>query len=310
MYIGEELEAICDAMEHRKHYDPQSPGELRIGVDALPGIPQDVSDRNRTSPFAFTGNKFEFRMPGASQSVADPAMVLNTIVADALAQFADILEGADDFSFALNELIHQTLREHRRILFSGNGYDATWIKEAERRGLMNLPTAADAIPHLTTPKNIALFEKYNIFSKAELYARQEILLESYCKVIRIEASTMVEMVLRDILPAVIGYSKDLADTINAKRAASPEFPYKTEYTLLSKISTRTDAAYEGVTALQNTISAGDALGSYGSPAAARHFNTAVLPAMTALRQTVDTLETLMSKTYWPYPSYGKLIYLH
>jgi len=310
MFIGDELEAIFEAIEHRKHYDPQHPGELHVGVDALPGIPRDVTDRNRTSPLAFTGNKFEFRMPGASQSAAGPVTVFNTIVADSLARFADQLEGAEEFSAALNILLRQTIQEHGRILFSGNSYDTAWVQEAAQRGLMHLPTAADAIPHLTTPKNIALFERHGIFSKAELYARQEILLENYCKTLRIEAATMVEMVLRDILPAVMGYGKDLADTIAAKTGVSAEFACRAERALLLKISILTDTTYEQATALKHTISAGAALDSYGSPAAARHFNTVVLPAMAALRQTVDTLETLVSKTCWPYPSYGKLIYLH
>jgi len=310
MYIGEELEAILDAVLTNKQYDPQEPGVMRIGADVLPHISRDISDRNRTSPFAFTGNKFEFRMPGSSASVADPVTVLNTIVADALGQFADELEGSQDFESTLNALIRRTVGEHKRILFSGNGYEQAWIDEATRRGLMNLETTADAIPHLSTPKNIALFEKHGIFSKAELYARQEILLENYCKVLRIEALTMVEMVKRDILPAAISYGKELADTITAKRGVALGLYCKAETALLEKISDLTDTAYTRMNTLQNCTYAAEALDGYGSPSTAKHFKTTVLPAMVEIRQTVDTLEALTRKTLWPYPSYGKLLYLH
>ena len=310
MYIGEELEAILDAILANQQYDPKDPGVMRIGVDALPHVPREMSDRNRTSPFAFTGNKFEFRMPGSSASVADPVTVLNTIVADALAQFADELEGAADFEGSLNALIRRTVEAHKRILFSGNGYDQAWIKEAAGRGLMHLETTADAIPHLCTPKNIALFERHGIFSKTELYARQEILLENYCKVLRIEALTMVEMAKLSILPAAIGYSKELAETILAKKAVGPGLACKTETALLEEIGALTDTAYERIHALQNCVYAADALDGYGSPSTAQHFKCSVLPAMAELRQTVDTLETLTKKALWPYPSYGRLIYLH
>ena len=310
MYVGEELDGILHAIETEKPYDQKTPTEiLRIGVDALPGIPRDVSDRNRTSPFAFTGDKFEFRMPGSAQSIADPVTTLNTIVADVLCEFADELGQAKNFTTGLEELIRKTIRAHKNILFSGNGYDSAWRKQAEERGLMHLPTAADAIPHLTTPKNMALFEKHGIYSKAELYARQEIMLENYCKVLRIEASTMVEMAQCDILPAVIGYGKTLADAINAKSAAVPTLTPTAERALLTQITELTNTTYERIGALQNTISAADALDGYGTPAAARHFQSVVLPAMAALRQTVDTLETVTSKSCWPHPSYGKLLYL-
>ena len=309
MYIGEELEAILESIEARKSYCLQDPGELRVGVDALPAIPKDTTDRNRTSPFAFTGNKFEFRMPGAAQAIAEPVTVLNTIVADTLGQFADELEGVADFGAALNDLLRRTISAHKRILFSGNGYDQTWVKQAEERGLMNLPTTADALSHMTTPKNTSLFEKHGIYSKTELYARQEILLENYCKILRIEASTMVEMVRRDILPAVIRYGRALAETMGAKKAVAPALACKAEAALLDQIGTLTDTAYDRVNALQSIVAAATASGSYGSPSAARYFHTAVLPAMQALRETVDTLEVITCKTYWPYPSYGKLIYL-
>ena len=309
LYIGEELEGILEAIEARKDYNPQEPGEMRVGVDVLPGIPRDMTDRNRTSPFAFTGNKFEFRMPGASMSIAEPVTALNTMVADVLSQFADELEGAEQLDVALNDLIGRTVRGHRQILFSGNGYDTAWVKEAKQRGLHHFPTAADAIPHLTTPKNIALFEKYGVYSKTELYARQEILLETYCKILRIEGLTMVEMVRQDILPAVIGYGKTLAETLDVKRRVA-NLPCKAETALLEEVSRLTDTAYQRIGALQSAIHAGETLGSYGSPATARHFNQVVIPAMRALRQTVDNLETYCSEDCWPYPSYGKLIYLH
>ncbi|MCL2563323.1 MAG: glutamine synthetase III [Oscillospiraceae bacterium] len=310
MYIGEELEAILEAIVMRKQYNPQCPGELRVGVDALPVFPRDSTDRNRTSPFAFTGDKFEFRMPGSAQAISEPVTVLNTIVADILGRFAEELEQAEDFEAALNDLIRNTIAAHRRILFSGNGYDTSWVKEAEERGLMNLPTTADALPHLTTPKNIALFEKHGIYSKEELFARQEILLENYCKLLRIEASTMVEMAWRDILPAVVGYGRELAETIGAKKAVAPALACGAETALLDEVSTLSDTAHVRLNALQNAIAAGGALETYGSPAAARHFCTVVIPAMDALRETVDRLEVRTGKPWWPYPSYGKLIYLH
>jgi len=310
MYIGEDLEAILEAIQAKKQYDPKEAGVMRIGVDVLPNIPREVSDRNRTSPFAFTGNKFEFRMPGSSISIAGPVTILNTIVADALDQFASELEQAEDFERGLNALIRRTIGEHKRILFSGNGYEQAWVDEAARRGLMNLETTADAIPHMTTPKNIALFEKHGIYSKTELYARQEILLESYCKVLRIEALTMVEMVKRDILPATIQYSKDLAEAIAMKRGVDLGLPCKTEKALLSEVSALIDTVYARMNALQSASDAVDAIDSYGLPSTAQHFKTSVIPAMKSLRQTVDALETLTHKALWPYPSYGKLIYLH
>ncbi|MCL2368451.1 MAG: glutamine synthetase III [Oscillospiraceae bacterium] len=310
MYIGEELEAILEAIELRRSYNPQDPAELRVGVDVLPAIPKETTDRNRTSPFAFTGDKFEFRMPGAAASIAEPVTVLNTIVADALAEFADELEGASDFEAALTALIGRVITAHKRILFSGNGYDRTWVEEAAQRGLLNLETTADALPHMTTPKNIALFEKHGIYSRAELYARQEILLESYCKILKIEAVTMIEMARRDILPAVMGYGRDLAETIAAKRAVFPALACETEGSLLTQISGLTDEVYGLIGDLQNVISAGGALDCFGSPAAARHFKAVVIPAMENLRRAVDALEVITSKASWPYPSYGRLIYLN
>jgi len=308
MYIGEELEAILAAIESGVVYDKKESGEMNIGVDVLPSFPKDTTDRNRTSPFAFTGNKFEFRMPGSSMSIADVNTVLNTIVADALCGFADILEQAEDFGTALNDLIRQTIRTHKRILFSGNGYDDAWIREAERRGLVNLPATPDAAPHLLDKKNVALFTKHGIYSESELSSRCEIILEGYCKALRIEALTMAEMARAAILPAAIGYGKQLAEAIQAKKAAVPELLCKAETGLLVKISALTDLTYENLDTLQISVAAAGHTGG-DMTAHAFHYKNAVIPAMSGLRAVVDELETLVSKEYWPYPSYGRLLYM-
>jgi glutamine synthetase len=308
MYIGEELDGILTAIETGKPYDKKDAGELRVGVDTLPVIPRDSTDRNRTSSFAFSGNKFEFRMPGSSMSIAEPIMVLNTIVADVLAGFSDELEKAEDFNGALTELLKRTIREHRRVIFNGNGYDEAWIKEAEKRGLSNLPTTADALPHLLDPKNVEVFTKYNIFTKKELESRLEIYLSSYCKTINIEAMTMLDMARADILPAVLSYSKELAETINAKRKADENISSRTEKELLSKISELTDEFYDAINRLEEESEKASCICEERVQEKAMYYKDCVLSAMEKLRLAGDSLEILTGGKYWPYPSYGTLLY--
>ncbi|MGE4483637.1 MAG: glutamine synthetase III [Oscillospiraceae bacterium] len=307
IFIGEELECILTAIETGTRYDKCDKGNIEIGVDTLPSFPKDMTDRNRTSPFAFTGNRFEFRMPGSSMSIASANTMLNTIVADSLRQFADELEGADDFSSALNNLIKRTIKEHRRVIFNGNGYDEKWLEEAEKRGLPNLRSSAEAIPHLLDEKNVEVLTSSGIFTKTELSSRFEIMLENYCKTIRIEALTMLEMARVDILPAVFDYEKKLASTINAKTATSLSVPAGAETDLLGKIAALADEFYAEIAQLDSTVNvAGN--GWSDTEKLSIYYRENVIPAMSALRSTGDCLEALVGADYWPFPSYGTLLY--
>ena len=307
IYIGEELEAILCAIESGEVYNKVRQEPLRVGVDALPPIPKDTTDRNRTSPFAFTGNKFEFRMVGAPQSIAWPNTVLNTIVADALSDFADKLENAEDFTLELNKLLGETVAKHKRILFGGNGYDKSWHDEAERRGLSNYRSSDEALPHMTDPKNIALFERHGILTETELRSRCEIMLTNYCKQINIEARTMLEMSRRDILPAAMKYSKLVAESIAARRAVDAELSATAETAILREAAELTAMVYDRTQALE---SAADAAREHRDLAQrAAHCRREIVTAMRALRDCVDVLETRVSKEYWPYPSYGRLLYM-
>ena len=277
---------------------------IQIGVDTLPDIPRDTTDRNRTSPFAFTGNKFEFRMLGSSSSISCPNIFLNTIVAESLRQFADELEKApkEDFNAAVSQLIKRTLTEHQRIIFNGNNYSEEWVKEAERRGLLNLKTTADALPYYIAEKNIQLFARHKVFTRTEVYSRYEILLENYCKVINIEALTMLDMVKKDILPAVIAYSRELSDTILSKKQIALDLPADAEEILLRKISGLTASLYRKVEELDAALLG---VGEHPDRAdCAKYYSTSVLYAMAGLREVADELETLTAKKYWPFPSYG------
>ncbi len=307
VYLGKELGGILEALESGKTYDRVADNHLTIGVDSMPEIPRDNTDRNRTSPFAFTGNKFEFRMLGASMSASTSTTFINTIVAESFRQFADILENADDFTLALNELIRDTIRQHKRIIFDGNGYDKSWALEAERRGLSNFPSTADCLPHLTDEKNVKLFERHSVFSETELHARQDILLENYCKQINIESNVMTEMIRCDILPSVIGFEKELADAIIAKRSASSTLSCKTETALLEKISLLTEQMAAGLATLEASAKE-ISIPSNNLAATARHCRDTVVKDMASLRKTTDTLEALCSKACWPYPSYGRILY--
>ena len=304
MFLGEELNAVLESIKSETPYGAREKELLKVGVHVLPRFPKDTTDRNRTSPFAFTGNKFEFRMLGSSASVADANTVLNTAVAEELRQFADVLENASDFKAALHDLIRDTIREHDRIIFNGNGYDDAWITEAEKRGLLNLKTTPDCLPYLLKEKNIALFTSHRVFSEAELRSRFEIMEESYSKVLCIEARTMIEMARRDILPAVSAYTASLSEAVKAKKAAGAAAGFEEE--TVRDISSYSEAAYAALKELEADMSKTAEITD--SSALSMYYKDAVLPAMDKLRKAVDTLETLTSSEYWPYPTYGELLF--
>ena len=307
MFVGEELDAILEAIDTGVQYDKKVKVNLEVGVDTLPSFPKDTTDRNRTSPFAFTGNRFEFRMPGSALSITGPNTILNTIVAESLRQFADELECAKDFTAALNDLIKRTIHDHKRIIFNGNGYDDNWVVEAEKRGLSNLKTTPDAVPHLLDEKNVDVLTKHGIYTEKELESRCEMLLEGYCKAVNIEALAMLEMIKADILPAVIAYSKDLAETISAKKAVAPSIACHAETTLLTKISALTDSLFSRNDALDSALlGVKDCEEDYEKMAS--YYRNSVIAAMNELRAVADELETLVSEKYWPYPSYGKMLF--
>ena len=305
MFLGDELTEVLEAIEHESTYGGRDKEQIKIGVHVLPRFPKDSTDRNRTSPFAFTGNKFEFRSPGSSQSIAKPNIVLNTAVAESLRRFADVLEGAEDFQQALHDLIHDTIVAHKRILFNGNGYDESWVTEAERRGLMNLRTTPEALAHLLDAKNVELFERHGVFSAAELRSRYEILLESYVKVIRIEAQTMIDMVRRDVLPAVSTFSAQLCRNAEAKAAvAGVACGY--EKSCCREISCMTDQIYAVCCTLGEAIHHADA--AEDTLERAMRYKDDVVRAMQALRDACDACEAMTPKGVWPYPSYTDILF--
>ena len=305
IFLGDELTAIVDAIIHGTKYVDQRMKSISIGVDALPPIPQDTTDRNRTSPLAFTGNKFEFRSLGASQSITGPNVALNTIMAEELQQFADKLEQAEDFNAALHDLIRDTLREHQRIIFNGNGYEDAWVEEAGRRGLSNLSCTADALKTYLQPKHIELFGKHGVFTQEELSARNEIHLENYCEVVGIEARTMVDMVKRDIFPAVSGFSGSLAAAIAAKKSVLPDLDCSAEEDLLRRVSGLMSRMAQEREALEDAMAGKDFPDAYE---AAHYYKYTIFTAMETLRGTVDALETMTAASYWPYPSYMDLLF--
>ena len=303
--LGDELTAILAALEKETEYNAKEKSLMRIGVHVLPKFPRDTTDRNRTSPFAFTGNKFEFRMLGSSESISDCNTVINTAVAESLSQFADVLENAEDFETELHNLIVATIRKHKRIIFNGNGYDEAWVKESEKRGLLNLRSAPEAIPYLVADKNIELFRKHKVFTERELRARYEILLETYSKVLNIEARTMVDMVYKDILPAVSGYGKELSDAIiGKKQAIGYAARYETENLLA--LSQLTDSIYSGVKELETAIA--EAKKNKDNFARAKAFELEVLPKMQNIRSEVDRAERITSLEAWPYPTYADMLF--
>lgn len=306
MFLGTELENILSAIENDEPYGGKEKELIKVGVHVLPKFPKDTTDRNRTSPFAFTGNKFEFRMLGSAASISGANVVLNTAVAESLCQYADILENATDFEASLHDLIRKVIREHKRIIFNGNGYDEAWIAEAEKRGLLNLKSTPDCVPYYLAPKNIALFKKHRVYSEAEIRARYEIKLDGYCKVLHIEALTMLDMVWKDILPAASAYSKKLTDAALAKKALSGSIDCSFEVGLAEQISSLTAATVSRASALEYAVR--DVKNISDSLALARYYKDVVFAAMNELRIVVDELETHCAAEFWPYPSYGELLF--
>ena len=306
IFIGSALEKVLDSIERDCPYDGCSEREFMRGAHVLPRFPRDTTDRNRTSPFAFTGNKFEFRMPGSSSSLSGPNIMLNTAVAEELRQFADILEPAGDFEAALRTLLKKTISEHKRIIFNGNGYDESWIAEARARGLMNLKTTPDAVSHFTDEKNLALFSRHRVFSEAEAKARCEIMFENYVKVLNIEALTMNEMVLRDILPAVSRFFGELAAAAHRRAQLSSQAPSGYEFTVAAQLSSLADQAFEEVEELKKRL--GEAKEKAKLCEQAFFYRDSIVPAMEALRSTVDRMEGMTDSSAWPYPSYSDIIF--
>ena len=304
IFLGEELTEILEALASKSDYEKREKTVMDIGVDILPKFPRDTTDRNRTSPFAFTGNKFEFRSPGSAFSVSGPNIILNTIVADVLEQFADELEKAEDFTLTLNRLIRHTIRDHKRIIFNGNGYSPEWIDEAERRGLLNYKCTADALPHLTDPKNVALFRKHGVFTENELRSRTAIMQENYNKTIHIEALTMIDMVNRDILPAVMSYVSFLTDA--ALRKDQLGIAVCPEKMMARTLSGKTQLIVERVAQLNAAVDAVPAC--QGCEAESHYYHDVVVQTMESLRAVVDETELMVSSKYWPYPSYGEMLF--
>ncbi len=307
IFLGDELTSILECIKEGKPYDGHAGGEkMEIGVDALPHFPKDTSDRNRTSPFAFTGNKFEFRMPGSSVSIAGPNFIINTIVAESLSQFADELEKADDFKSALSDIVKRTMIEHDRIIFNGNNYSDEWVKEAQRRGLLNLKSSVDALELFSLEKNIRLFEKHGVLTRSELLARQEIMLEICYKTTNIEALTMLDIAKQQIVPAVIAYMSEVSGAIIGKRSVDEGLGCKLETSLLEKLSALSDKLCDKIEELEVIVET--AKRENGVMATAKVYHDGVLAKMQELRETVDALEMLTKKDCWPLPSYGDILY--
>ena len=306
IFVGEELEAVIDAIASDSPYAGPVKMKMDLGVDVLPKFSKDTTDRNRTSPFAFTGNKFEFRMPGSAQNLSDCDTILNTAVAKELKGYADELEGAEDFTSAAIALIKRTIRDHRRVIFNGNGYSAEWEAEAAKRGLPNKKNTPAALPALIDPKNIALMEEFGVLTKVEMESRYEVELEHYSKVINIEALTMLEMARKQLLPAVNAYMSEVANTAASKLAVSESISVRSETKTLGRLSADADAMSDAIDTLQDAVDAAKALPSESEKAVAFHDN--VLPAMDTLRAAADDAETLCGEDYWPLPSYSKMLY--
>jgi len=306
IFLGDELNAILDAIEKGAPYGSREKELFKVGVHVLPKFPKDTTDRNRTSPFAFTGNKFEFRMLGASQSISGPNVVLNTAVAESLRQYADKLEQAEDFDAVLHDLIRTVIRTHRRIIFNGNGYGEEWTREAARRGLSNYPSTPDCTPHYLDEKNVALFLSHRIYSEAELRARCEMKLDGYSKVLHIEALTMMDMLWKDILPAVSACTAALAKAANEKKALSPAMDVSYETRIVGELSSLSASAAIHGRALETAMEG--LKNEHESLAVARYYRDRVFPAMQSLRAVVDEMELRCGSQYWPYPSYGEILF--
>ena len=306
MFLGTDLAEILEAIEKDEKYDAKQKDLMRIGVHTLPKFPKDTTDRNRTSPFAFTGNKFEFRMLGSAASISCANTVLNTSVAEELKQFADKLDGAADFETALHDLIKETIKAHKRIIFNGDGYDESWVKEAERRGLLNLKTTPDALAHMLDEKNVKLFTSHKVLTETELKARHEVRLENYCKVVNIEALTMLDMARKDILPAMSSYSAELASDAAAKTALLGDADCSYEKESVKSLCALIGATHRGVKKLEDDLLAAKSVTA--PEALADVYKSTILDDMRALRISVDEMETLASSKAWPYPCYGDLLF--
>ena len=307
MFLGDELEGILEAIEKDEPYTGIEAKQLQTGVHVLPDLAMDTTDRNRTSPFAFTGNKFEFRMLGSAISISCPNIMLNTIAAEELRQFADELEGTADLEGDVRKIVRRVMQQHKRIIFNGDGYSEAWTEEAKRRGLLNLPTTVDALPRYLDQKNVELFTSHKIYTEAEMEARYETIIEEYSKTLNIEALTMSEMVRRDILPAVSGYVASLAEAVASKRAAVAGLPCAAETSLIQKLSSLLDSAYEKVEALDTLVADGKAE-SHNALTVATYYKDVIIPAMNELRAVLDQMEVDTASQFWPYPSYGDLMF--
>ena len=306
IFVGEELEAVIDAIASDSPYAGPVKMKMDLGVDVLPKFSKDTTDRNRTSPFAFTGNKFEFRMPGSSQNLSDCDTILNTAVAKELKGYADELESAEDFTSAAIALVKRTIRDHRRVIFNGNGYTAEWEEEAARRGLPNKKNTPAALPALIDPKNIQLMEDFGVLTKVEMHSRYEVEMEHYSKIINIEALTMLEMARKQLLPAINAYMSEVANTAASKLAVSEAISVRSETKTLTRLSTDADAMSDAIDALQAAVDTAEAMTDESAKAVSFHDD--VLPKMDALRAAADDAETICGEDYWPLPSYSKMLY--
>ena len=306
VFLGDELTAILDAIESDTPYQKGETVQFKVGVDVLPSFPKDATDRNRTSPFAFTGNKFEFRMVGSSASISEANIMLNTAVADVLGRYADVLEKADSFEGTLHDLIQTSIRDHRRIIFNGNGYDESWVKEAERRGLLNLRTTPECLPRMLDWKNVQLFTRHGVFSETELRARYEIILDHYAKEVKIEALTMLDMIRKDVLPAVSRFTGELLSTARDKTVVFGETACTYELELSGRLSELVSEAWKRADRLEKSLERS------GTCATTEEFALVcwqeMLPEMAELRRAADAMETITDKTRWPYPSYGEILF--
>ncbi|CAM2079604.1 MAG: glutamine synthetase III [uncultured Clostridium sp.] len=306
MFLGDELTDIITAIENGTNYIDKGKSEMEIGVRVLPKFFKDTTDRNRTSPFAFTGNKFEFRMLGSTFSIAGSNIILNTIVAEELRQFADILEKSNNFDEDLNTLIKNTIRDHKKIIFNGNNYSDDWIQEAEKRGLLNLKTTPDALPYFIHSKNIELFTKHHVFSESELYSRYEILMENYCKTIHIEALTMIDIVKKFIIPSVLSYQGEIAGIANSKKQLNPTLQCELEEKLLHDLSRLGNYLYAKLDTLETSVL--NAKNHSDLLESSKYYRESIFINMQHLRGVVDELETLIGKDHWALPTYGELLF--
>ncbi len=307
IFLGDELTAVLESIDQGKDYDAKDREVLKIGVDALPPLPKDTTDRNRTSPFAFTGNKFEFRMLGSTVSIACPNMILNTIVADVLESFADRLENAEDFTTELNTILHDSYHKHKRIVFNGDGYTDAWVKEAEKRGLLNLPSTAEALPYYARPENVKMFEHHGVLTGDEVRSRCEIQLENYCKQLHIEALTMVDMLRKQILPAASKYLSVLGSTITTTQAACPKAKCQYEKDTMEKLSSLIDSLYKETGILETDI-ANEESKAGDIEKQAHYVRDTLFVQMEKTRAIADQIEPMVDKTLWPYPTYGDMLF--